>query len=500
MWEKIKHNLFFKILSVLIAILAWFMVSVNNNPVESRTISVHLQLINEKSLIDNNLEIVEDYVDYIEINVKGASTEVSQVTASDFTAYLDLSRVTREGETVVAVSDIAYKGNGKITFTFDDEASKIHIDAEKLVSAQFPVTVEFTGEPSFGYSVVSYTVTPSIQSINNVTSMIENVGKVAVMIDLNDVKQSFTLRKTCIVYDRSDNVINEFSNLITVDVDLVIGKNIDVTQKLTGSDSLGDDHIYINSTLEVARMVIVGEYEVIKDIDTIYTQPFDISGRTASFTADAVLDIASNISVYSTDGILNTTNTVEISVMIEKLTTKVFEYAINELTIRNKSTSHGYTLNDDVFTVTLKGRTQSLALITKSSMTPYIDVININDGRYDLKVNILSMGGSITLAGSSSVSIYVETVTVLNIPSQNIVFTNTSSGYMYTTQVASFDIRVIGLSNAIAQADVNRMQFYVSVQDMNPGMYLLDLVLKEGSLPDGVRIYEDSQIAVKISN
>jgi hypothetical protein len=360
--------------------------------------------------------------------------------------------------------------------------------------------VEFTGEPLEGYSVVSYTVTPSIQSINNVTSMIENVGKVAVSIDLNDVKQSFTLRKTCIVYDKSDNVINEFSNLITVDVDLVIGKNVDVTQKLTGSDDLGSDHIYINSTLDESKMFIVGEYEVIKDIDTIYTQPFDISGRTASFTADAVLDIASNISIYSIDGVLNTTNTVEISVMIEKLTTKVFEYAINELTIRNKSASHGYTLNDDVFTITLKGRIQSLALITKSSMTPYIDVINISDGSYNVKVNILSMGGSITLVDSSSVSIYVETVTVLNIPSENIVFTNTGSGYMYTTQVSSFDIKVIGLSSVIAQADVNRMQFYVSVQDMDPGMYLLDLVLKEGSLPDGVRIYEDSQIAVKISN
>ncbi|MFA7672898.1 MAG: CdaR family protein [Clostridia bacterium] len=500
MWEKIKHNLFFKILSVLIAILAWFTVSVNNNPVESRTITVPIQVINEKSLIDKNLEIVDDYVDYIEIDVKGASTEISQVTVSDFTAFLDLSRVTREGETVIAISDIAYKGSSKITFTYDDDAAKIHIEAEQLVSAQFPVTVEFTGELPSGYSVVSYTVTPSIQSINNVSSTIENVGKIAVKIDLNDVQQSFTLRKTCVIYDKSDNVINEFSNLITVDVGLVIGKTVDVTEVLTGSDNIGDDHIFISSTLDVSKMIIVGEYDVIKDIDAIYTQPFDISGRTESFISEAILNVASNITVYYEDNILNTGNTVKLSVTIEKLTTKVFEYAINELTIRNKSVSHGYTLNNDMFTVTLKGRAQSLALITKSSLTPYIDVININDGSYNLKVKVLSMGGSITLIDSSSVNVYVETVTVLTIPSEKIVFTNTSSGYMYTTQVASFNIKVIGLGDAIAQADINRMQFYVSVQDMGPGMYLLDLVLKDGSLPAGVRIFEDSQIAVKISN
>jgi nucleoside permease NupC len=44
MWSKIKKNLFFKVLAVIIAIIIWFIVSVNNNPIEVKTISVPVQI------------------------------------------------------------------------------------------------------------------------------------------------------------------------------------------------------------------------------------------------------------------------------------------------------------------------------------------------------------------------------------------------------------------------------------------------------------------------
>ena len=86
MWNKIKKNLFFKILAVVIAIIIWFIVSVNNNPVEVKTISVPIQIQNERNLALRNLRIINEIDNFIDIQIKGAATEVGKVSSSDFSA------------------------------------------------------------------------------------------------------------------------------------------------------------------------------------------------------------------------------------------------------------------------------------------------------------------------------------------------------------------------------------------------------------------------------
>ena len=98
MWNKIKKNLFFKILAVFIAIIIWFIVSVNNNPIEVKTVSVPIYVQNERNLALRNLKIVNNFDHFIDVQVKGAATEVNKVSASDFTAYVDYVEIINESK------------------------------------------------------------------------------------------------------------------------------------------------------------------------------------------------------------------------------------------------------------------------------------------------------------------------------------------------------------------------------------------------------------------
>lgn len=499
MWVKIKKNLFFKILAVVIAILTWFIVSVNNNPIEVKIISVPIQIQNENNLTLRNLKIVNGFDSFIDIQVKGATAEVHKVNASDFSAYVDYVEISDESVKKISVKSIDYKGDANITYSYKEEDAKKDINVERLISSEFPVTVEFSGSLPEGYSLVSYFVTPNIQSINGGDSMISSIDSVKVNIDLNNAVQSFTLRKACVVYDKNAKVINEYANTITVDISVVIGKIVKTATRLTGTTNLGDDHMYIASALEYGQAIVVGDEATIKIMETIFTKTLDISGRTESFSTQIEFDVPSNIKIYTMAHNLNANNMVGITVNIEQLTTKKFEYSIEELVIRNKSILQQYTVKESVFTVTLKGRASTMALISKEQITPNIDVLKLKDGVNAMKVNILSMGNNIVLAESSVLTVYVETIAVYAIDANRIILTNIDNTYSYAIQTETFNIRLVGLGSDISNADISNLKFYVNVQNLTRGMHLIDVIIKDGSLPFGVRLYEDIKIAVMIT-
>lgn len=499
MWNRIKKNLFFKILAVFIAIIIWFIVSVNNNPIEVKTLSVPIQIQNERNLSLRNLKIVNDFDNFIDVQVKGVATEVNKVSASDFTAYVDYVEIINESITELTVKGLNYSGNANITYSCKEGDETKAIKVERLISSEFPVTVNFNGEPAEGYELVSYSVIPDIQSVNDVTSMITGISGIQVDIDLDDATQSFTLRKACIVYDRNMHVMNEYTNTITVDVSVIIGKRVNVVSKLTGTANLGGNHMYISDSPEYNCAIIVGDNSIVKDINTVYTKPVDISGKTQSYTTEADLDIPSNLKVYTTDYVLNTGNKVLLNIVIEQLTTREFEFGIEELRIRNKNILKEYTIREEMFKLTLKGRTATLAAITKQQIVPYIDVLDMGDGNGHRNVSILSLGNNVVLSESPALNIYVETIATYSIDSNRILLTNIDTNLIYSIQNETFNMRLVGLSADISDTDISEMKFYVNVQDLREGVHMVDVIVKDVNLPENVRFYEDMQVAVEIT-
>jgi hypothetical protein len=350
-----------------------------------------------------------------------------------------------------------------------------------------------------GYELVAYSVTPNIQSISDVTSMIVGIGSIQVDIDLDNATQSFTLRKACVVYDKSMRIMNEYTNTITVDVNVIIGKKVNISSRLSGTSDLNENYMYISNSLEYSQAIIVGDNSVIKDINTIYTKTVDISGKTESFAYEAELDVPSNIRVYTINNVLNANNKVRMNIIIEQLITKKFEFGIEELTIRNKNILQEYTLKEDIFSLTLKGRALTISTITKEQITPYIDVLNLDDGAKKLKVNILSLGSNITLSDSSVLEVYIETIATYSIDSSKIVLTNVDNNLSYFLQAETFNMKLVGLGNDISNTDISEMKFYINVQDLTEGMHIVDVIVRDSNLPQGVRLYEDIQIAVNVT-
>ena len=79
------------------------------------------------------------------------------------------------------------------------------------------------------------------------------------------------------------------------------------------------------------------------------------------------------------------------------------------------------------------------------------------------------------------------------------MLTNVDNNLSYFLQAETFNMKLVGLGNDISNTDISEMKFYINVQDLTEGMHIVDVIVRDSNLPQGVRLYEDIQIAVNVT-
>ena len=106
-----EKDLVIKIVSVLIAILIWFVVLDSDNPFEERTITVPLTS-NAEILQAKSLQVVGTPLPAsVDIKIKGRRHKINGVTAGDFKVSVDLSEVSESGRNIININAPEYFGN-----------------------------------------------------------------------------------------------------------------------------------------------------------------------------------------------------------------------------------------------------------------------------------------------------------------------------------------------------------------------------------------------------
>lgn len=126
------------IIALLVAIIAWFAISMQIFPDISTHVSdIRVTASPTEYMTEHNLSIAEGYDGLVSVRISGKRYDIGNLTADDFTATLDLSGVTDVGEYDVGVK-ISPKSNVNCKVLNDGTTVKIKV--EKIVSKTFSVT------------------------------------------------------------------------------------------------------------------------------------------------------------------------------------------------------------------------------------------------------------------------------------------------------------------------------------------------------------------------
>lgn len=391
-----------KVISVLIGILIWFIVLDHQNPLSERTISIPLR--NNAHVLDaSNMRLVSSNIPAnVDVVIKGRKQRLDKVTANDFEAFLDFSEVEDTSVTELKINLPRYTGDQDIIVA-DVSPKTVKIKLENIIRKEFPVNVRWVGELPEGYEVVNVKLTPNTVILQDIESVMNNVDKVVVSVDVEQILKEETINKRIEVYNSSGKLISSLDSSVQISVGYNIAKTVPVLTSLTGeprNDYYVQDYMISQNTVR-----IIGSYDVLKGIESIEAEPLSVENVSESFQKDLELIVPENVQLY------NSPRFVTASVNIQKYSHRNITIPKSSITIFGGDVSGmtNYRILEDEITFRVKGPAEILNTLDVRSIKGFVDVSKADEGVQQVIVRI-SLPSGIYLEGE--VYVNIETVKV----------------------------------------------------------------------------------------
>ena len=204
--KKLLNNLPLKILSILIAIVIWYVVVSVNDPIVKERFDVPVQVTNEAYIAagKKTYQIEEEY-QTVTVTVTDNNSVVSRLKASDITVTADLTQIVTMDTNPVYVpikatcSMVKQEKLSTVTAT-------IPVEIEDVDSEKFPITIDAGNtKPAKDYEVGTMTSDPESITISGPTSLINKISSVVAKVDVTNMRNSGTVTADLMIIDKNQD-------------------------------------------------------------------------------------------------------------------------------------------------------------------------------------------------------------------------------------------------------------------------------------------------------
>ena len=202
MMIHLKRNWPAKLLSLLAAIVMWFFIMRDQNPVMEVTYTVPVQVQNLK---DNY--IIEDAPDTVRIVLSGPRDTIISMKADNLRAYIDASGV-KPGQNNVTIGFTPPSGMSLV----DVKPDTITINVDEYAERKIPVEIVPIGKFSDDIALKSVTVVPKEVTVSGRKQLVNAVNKVVMKVNIAGQTKNFSAVSTLEAWDISGNVLDVHIN------------------------------------------------------------------------------------------------------------------------------------------------------------------------------------------------------------------------------------------------------------------------------------------------
>ncbi len=305
--EKITKNpsLFYKILSVFIAVVLWAIVAYQENTEMTRWINNVPIVVTGSDVLDQNGYCVTDVSrTTLDVKIKGERLPLAKITSKDISVKLDVSGISSSGVSTLSCDINVDKKNIDVS---DSRKNSIEVSVEKIITDICPVSVNIVGVPSKGYDLVESSVSPTEVTVRGSQSALASVSSVSTKsVSVSGISSSNSVTAGLTAFDADGKAITGVTfEPSSVEVSYTILKEKTVPLAVVQDELLLGKKI----TYEPQTVVIYGEPDVLAGITEIKTLPVDISSVSDKEVVKASLDLPQGIT--SGDGTVDITFTIE---------------------------------------------------------------------------------------------------------------------------------------------------------------------------------------------
>lgn len=373
---NLKNNTGLKILSLIIAIVLWYVIGNVDDPVTIDTYTIPVQIINADVLKSNNkaYEITEG--DQVTFTVRGKSSILNKLSEKDFKAEADLGKLSLVNSVPIDVSVSRYANELTITL---GRINTVKVNVENRVEALLPVVVETVDEVADGYAIGTKTSSPNMVEVIGSESMISRLKEIRVEVSVKNASQDINTRQSIKFYDRNGDVVDSSridcdTEMVNVNIDLWRTKEITLSLKTTGTLAAG----YGISAFdyEPKTVLIAATDEMLAKTFSMELDPLDVSG--ASENVEKTISIDSSIlpqGVMFCDGSFDV---VAKAVVEQKISDEV-NLKSSDIQVKNLPEGKKVNFDKSSYVIHISSYKSKLANLNGSSFEPYIDIKDLKD-------------------------------------------------------------------------------------------------------------------------
>lgn len=382
MKEKLTRNIGLKILSIILAVIFWLVITNVDDPVTTKDFfNVPVEILNEDAIasLDQVYEITEG--ETISFKVAARRSIADNLSDSDFKVTADFEKLSDVNAVTINITCPRYGNTVSIT---DGLYQVMKVNLEELAEKNFKVNVLTEGEPADGYFVGKKSAS-TIVRVSGPKSKIERIKEIVAEVDVSEVSGSFRSMEEPKALDQDGREIDS-SNLTFSESPVAININIYKTKTInlliTASGEPADGYVMTSVDYEPKTIEVAGEDDALNRIKYLsITESVTGAFKNIEKEIDLQEQLEEGLVIVGED------KTAVINIIIEKIETKDVTIRPADIDIRYKAEAlvAKYITTGPV-TLKVAGPASELSKVTRSSIKPFLDLSGYAIGTYSLNI------------------------------------------------------------------------------------------------------------------
>lgn len=389
-------NLWIVLVSVVLAFVAWFVISVNEFPeIDKSLIGIPIEAEPTDFMKSNNLQIIGEYTGTTDIRISGKRYDISDLKAEDFTAALDLSNVRRAGTYDLSVL-ISCK-NDKIDYSLlENTQMAVTITVDEIATREFPIDAS---APDIslpeGYYVDEITSNPPTVAITGSVTVLDEISRVEAnavydgsTLESHEVKTGLTIYKSN--GSRVDNSTVKLSTEnVLVNIPILIQKELPLKFRFTGVPQNFDIDT-LGYTMQPTSIMVAAPDGSINNLSELELEdPINLTDIRINQTV-------STVPIKLPDGYKNLSGINSVRITWDIADYSKLDFPVSNITIVNEPDNMNVSVITQELTLTVIGPSEDINALSSSDfyVTANLLSTSLHDGSQDVPVSIIISGSS----------------------------------------------------------------------------------------------------------
>lgn len=378
--DLFNNNNMLKLLSILLAVMLWLVVSMDESNTNQDTSSLQTEYIFEEQIIPiiNNSEYVVTMVpDKINVTLSGNNDIISKIKDGLYDDTIQF-RTNIEGYTT-GLHEIPIEHSGLPEgIQVKIEPKVVQVELEAKYSRELPVTIEKLGVQKEGYVFSETNINPSRAYVTGTKELIEQVAFVKAFINVDEIRSTIEQDVFLKAIDSDGNEVHVsiIPEKVNVNIPVTVpSTSVPLVYSINSYPSNG--YAIESISVNTKEVTLYGDYEIINSYETYSGFILDLK----EYTGNQQL----NLNLFEDERLLKVNpNLVEVNIQIVESTSKTFNQL--PIIIKGLNDNQEITTSNNNIDVIIEGAASVLDRISMADVGAYIDVSDLSIGEYDVLV------------------------------------------------------------------------------------------------------------------